>query len=334
MRKSLQTESCGFSDSRCEKGTFMGFRKKISFVIPCYNSSRTIDAVLDEIISVVKDKENVYDYEIVAVNDCSPDNVIERLYARADQNTRIKVINLAVNVGKHSAVLEAYRRVTGDYVVNVDDDGQIPLDRLWDLIEPLEQGHDMAMARYARKKENGIKRFGSGLNHKMTQILLEKPKDLVFSNFIARQNYICKAMGEYTNVFPYLEGLSLRTTRDIVMVPMEERARTAGESNYTFKKSLALWANGLTAFSVKPLRIGMIVGGMLAAAGSFGILLALILAIVFSVSVTGAVYVILTLLICTGLVLLQLGIAGEYIGRTYIAVNHYKQTVVKETRNL
>lgn len=312
----------------------MEHRKTISFVIPCYNSSRTIDGVLDEIISRMKEKEAVYDYEVVAVNDCSPDNVIEHLYARADENPRIKVVDLAANVGKHGAVLEAYRRVSGEYVVNVDDDGQIPLDRLWDLIEPLEQGHDMAMARYARKQEGGVKRFGSSLNHNMTRILLEKPDDLVFSNFIARQNYICKAMGEYANVFPYLEGLSLRTTRDIVMVPMEERARAAGRSNYTFKKSLALWSNGLTAFSVKPLRIGMILGLLLGAAGFIGIVLALILKIGFSVPVSGAAAAILALLVCTGLIMLQLGIAGEYIGRTYIAVNQYKQTVVKGTRNL
>ena len=83
-----------------------------------------------------------------------------------------------------------------------------------------------------------------------------------------------------------------------------------------------------------PLRIGMIIGFLLGAAGLLGLVLAIILKIGFSIPVSGAAAAILALLICTGLIMLQLGIAGEYIGRTYIAVNQYKQTVVKGTRNL
>ena len=158
----------------------------ISFVIPCYNSEKTILAVIDEISSVMRMREGAYDYEVVAVNDCSPDKVLEVLRDRAARDPHLRVASLAGNVGKHAAVLAGYSLAAGDYVVSVDDDGQCPIEHLWELIAPLERGHDMAMADYGVKQQTPLKRFGSAMNHQMSHLLLGKPKNVVFSNFIAR----------------------------------------------------------------------------------------------------------------------------------------------------
>ena len=93
----------------------------ISFVIPCYRSQATIKKVIDEIIEVVAQRAE-YDYEIICVNDGSPDNVYAVLKVLAESNSKIKVINFAKNMGKHAAVLAGYAYVTGEYVVNLDDD--------------------------------------------------------------------------------------------------------------------------------------------------------------------------------------------------------------------
>ncbi len=307
--------------------------KTISFVIPCYRSERTVAVVIEDIIRKMAERPE-YNYEIVAVNDCSPDRVIDVLMALAEKDEQIKVIDLAGNVGKHTAVLVGYRYATGDYVVSLDDDGQCPVDYLWELIRPLEEGHDMAMAKYAHKTESGFKRFGSRVNHKVSQILLDKPKDLQFTNFIARQKYICKAMAKYKNIFPYLEGLSLRITRDIVLVPMEEMPRLYGKSNFTFSKSLALWMNGFTAFSIKPLRIGTLIGAITAMLGFlYGVFTIIRKIVVPNISV-GYSSLLVAILFCSGLIMLMLGLAGEYIGRIYLSVNRYPQYVVKQARNV
>ena len=102
---------------------------KLSFVIPCYRSENTIERVIDEIKDTVGCHES-YSYEIVCVNDCSPDGVYSVLEKLAKKDKNIKVINFAKNMGKHSAVLAGYHYVTGDFIINLDDDMQSPVPEL------------------------------------------------------------------------------------------------------------------------------------------------------------------------------------------------------------
>lgn len=308
--------------------------KLISFVIPCYRSENTIEFVVDEVIQIVNQRKEQYDYEIILVNDCSPDNTFYKLKALAENNCKIKVIDLAMNVGKHGAIMAGYAHVQGDYVIGIDDDGQCPSDKLWDLIQPLEEGHDMAMAKYPVKEQKGYKNFGSKINNKMSQIMLEKPGDLVFSNFTARQKFVCDEMSKYPNPYPYLEGLSLRTTRDVVLVPMEERKRMAGSSGYTLKKSLSLWFNGFTAFSVKPLRIASIVGFLVAAIGFIYGFYTIINKILHPNVFVGYSSLMVALLFLCGVIMMMLGMIGEYLGRIYICINKAPQYVIRKTINL
>lgn len=306
---------------------------KISFVIPCYRSEKTIGVVIEEIIEKMQERTE-YDYEIVTINDGSPDDVMNVLRLLALENEKIKVINLAQNVGKHAAVLAGYGQATGDYVVSLDDDGQCPMESLWELLAPLEDGHDMAMAQYEKKKQSLLKNFGSRINNKMSQIMLDKPSELIFSNFIARKLFVCRAMAQYTQTFPYLEGLCLKITRDIVLVPMLEKKRISGTSNYTLKKSLALWLNGFTAFSVKPLRIAAFIGFFTALSGFlYGIFTIMRKLVNPSISV-GYSSLLVVILFCAGIIMLLLGMIGEYVGRIYISVNYYSQYVIKEKINL
>ena len=307
--------------------------KLISFIIPCYNSEKTVGSVIDGIREKVGER-NEYDYEIIAINDGSPDGVINVLEDIAASDTKVKVIDLAKNSGKHTAVLVGYKFAEGEFVVSLDDDGQCPIENLWDLIAPLEEGHDMAMAKYECKKEASYKKFGSVVNHRVSQILLDKPGELRFTNFIARQKYICKAMSEYNNIFPYLEGLSLRITRDIVLVPMQEKPRLHGKSNYTFRKSFALWMNGFTAFSVKPLRIASIIGSMVAVLGFIYGVITIIRKLIHPHIFIGYSSILVSILSCSGMIMLMLGLAGEYIGRIYLAVNQYPQYVIKKAINI
>ncbi len=218
--------------------------------------------------------------------------------------------------------------------MSVDDDGQCPMEYLWELIKPLEEGHDMSMAQYAQKKQSRVKNLGSRMNDRMSQMILDKPQGLVFSNFIARQHFICKAMAQYTKAFPYLEGLSLKITRDIVLVPMEEKDRISGMSNYTLKKSFALWLNGFTAFSVKPLRIASLIGLITAMTGFIYGIFTIVRKLLHPGISVGYSSILVAILFCSGMIMLLLGMIGEYVGRIYISVNNYSQYVVRETINL
>lgn len=305
----------------------------LSFTIPCYRSTKTLPAVVEEIDMRVKALGD-YDYEIIAVNDCSPDDTWQTIQKLCEENPKIKAINLAKNVGKHGALMAAYSVVSGDIVIGVDDDGQCPLDQLEALIAPLYNGYDMSMAQYPKKKQSGLKNFGSKVNDFMVRFLIGKPKGLVFSNFIARKRFVCDEIIKYTNPYPYLEGLTLRTTHNIALVPMEERDRTAGRSGYTLKKSLELWVNGCTAFSVTPLRLATVLGVLFALIGFIAGAVVILQKIFGSPMQAGYTSLMAVLLFVGGIIMLLLGLIGEYIGRIYICINNAPQYVIRETRNL
>lgn len=308
--------------------------KKLSFVIPCYGSENTIEFVVDEIIKTVSQRPE-YDYEIIAVNDASPDNVLEVLKGIAQSNKRVKVIDLARNFGKHSAVMAGFSRISGDYIVCLDDDGQCPMDRLWDLLEPIfSEKADYTMAKYQEKKQSAFKNFGSTINSYMSYILINKPKTLNFTNFKAMKRYVADEMLKYENPYPYLEGLTLRTTKNIVTVDMEERERIAGQGHFTFKKSLSLWLNGFTAFSVKPLRIATVLGLVCALVGFIFGLIVIIRKILKPVIAMGYSSMMAVMLFVGGIIMVMLGLIGEYIGRIYISINNSPQYVIRDKINI
>ena len=302
---------------------------KLSFVVPCYGSEKTIENVICEIETVLSQRNEI-EYEIITVNDGSPDNELGVLRKLSVEHNELVIADLSKNMGKHSAVMAGFSLVTGDIVVCLDDDGQCPMNELWKLIDALDNNYDISMAKYYEKKQSLFKNFGSMINSTMTKIMLGKPRDLIFSNFFVIRRYIVDEMIRYKNAYPYLEGLILRTTRRIICVEMEERQRFAGDGHFTLGKSLALWVNGFTAFSVKPLRISTIMGCITALAGIiFGIYVVIRKLVIPEVAV-GYSSIMAAVMFIGGTIMMMLGMIGEYIGRIYICMNNSPQYVIRE----
>ncbi len=307
----------------------------LSFVIPCYRSEETIEKVCAEIAETMALRPE-YDYEIIAVNDCSPDGVLEVLRRLAAADRRIRVVDLAKNFGKHSAMMAGFGYVRGAYVVNLDDDCQCPVGELWRLMDAvILEGCDCATAVYPRKKEAAWKKLGSQVNARMVNWLIEPPKGVNVENFHVIRRYVCDEMLRYPNPYPYVSGLLMRATHRIKMIPMEERERGDGKATgFTFKKSFSLFANGLTAFSVKPLRIASLLGVLFALLGFVYGLAVIIRKLVHPEVMMGYSSLMAVQLFSSGVVMLILGMTGEYIGRIYISLNRSPQYVIRETINM
>lgn len=302
---------------------------KISFVIPCYQSENTIKIVVDEINSVSKEN-GIKDYEIILVNDNSPDNVWGIIQQMAKENSKITGISFAKNFGQHSALLAGYAQCKGDYIVSLDDDGQIPLEALPSLINKLEEGYDVVYAYYKEIQRNSFRKFGTWMAHKMGEIMLGQPKNLKGSSFYVARKFVIDEIIKYNHPYPYLGGLVLRTTRNITSVPTEHRKRLEGKSGYSIKKLLALWINGFTAFSAKPLEIGTYIGGLTACIGLLYAVITIIRKILGAEVLMGWSSTISVILIIGGMILIMLGLIGEYIGRIYICLNNAPQYVIRE----
>lgn len=309
--------------------------KKISFVIPCYGSQDTIEAVVGEIRTTMALRPGL-EFEVVAVNDESPDGVQAVLERLAAQDKRVKVIALAKNAGKANAQMAAFRHLSGDVVVCLDDDGQCPMDHLWELVAPLESGEaDSAVARYPKKKQSAFKRLGSRVNALTDQWLLGKPRGLQISNFSAHRRFVIDEAVRSETAYPYFWGLVLRSTSHVVNVVMEERERLAGRGHFNFRRSFSMWLDGFTACSIKPLRLADVLG-LVCAAGGFLFGVYTVLRKILEPARIDAGYssIIASIFFVGGILMILLGLVGEYVGRIYMAVNRAPQYVIRQSWNL
>lgn len=303
--------------------------KKVSFVIPCYRSALTIGKVVKEIQDTMKGLAK-YSYEIILVNDCSPDDTFEVISALCNENENICGVDLAKNFGQHGALMAGFHQVTGDILVCLDDDGQTPADEVGKLLEEIENGQDVVYASYDHKKHSLFRNFGSWMNEKMAQFLLGKPKELFVSSYFAARRFIVDEMLRYENAYPYVIGLVLRTTKRITNVPVKHREREIGTSGYTLGKLLGLWFNGFTAFSTKPLRIATISGSIFAALGFVYGVYTVIKKFVNPAVPVGFSSMMAAIMFIGGMLMIMLGLIGEYIGRMYICMNNAPQFVVRD----
>lgn len=305
--------------------------KKLSFVIPCYRSENTVMKVVEEIETTVVQRPE-FDYEIILVNDGSPDNVWKVISERAKVDDRVIGINLSKNFGQHSALMAGYNNVSGDIIVSLDDDGQTPACDVFKLIDALDTGYDIVYAQYPKVKQSLFRKWGSGFAKRMTDYMFNYKDDNRASSFFVAKRFIIDEMIRYKNPYPYLVGLVLRTTRNFGFVDIEQRKRYEGKSGYNLKSLISLWVNGFTAFSVKPLEIGAYIGFITAALGFLFALVTVIRKLFINPDIeAGWSSIISIMLVIGGIIMIMLGLIGEYIGRIYICINDSPQFVVKET---
>lgn len=306
---------------------------KISFVIPCYHSSLTLHSVVAEIGAVMSHRPE-YDYEIVLVNDGSLDDTFEVIRTLCAEDNRVKGFNLTKNFGQPNATLAGLAHATGDLIVYSDDDGQSPVDEVWCLIDKIKEGHDLVFAKYKSLKSGIFQRLGSKLNDFMANILLGKPKSVHMGSFWIARKYVTDELVNCNNPYPYLAGLFLKTTSNIANVPTEHKERSIGKSNYTFFKMLSLWLNGFTAFSVVPLRLATVLGASCSIVGFFYVIVIIAIKLRNPAILIGYSSLMATILFASGIIMLILGMIGEYVGRIYMNINKIPQYVVKEKINV
>lgn len=304
--------------------------KKISFVIPCYRSAKTIGHVIAEIETTMKTLPQ-YTFDMILVNDCSPDDTWEVIRQLEAERDNLLGVNFAKNFGQHAALMAGFRYSDGDIVVCLDDDGQTPADEVGKLLAEIEAGRDVVYAKYEHKKHSAFRNFGSCVNELMAQFLLGKPKELFVSSYFAARRFVVNDMIQYDNSYPYVIGLVLRATRNISNVTVNHRERETGRSGYTVKKLLGLWLNGFTAFSIQPLRFATLVGVLCAVCGFLYGIYTIVKKLVVPDVPMGFSSTMAALMFIGGMIMLMLGLIGEYIGRIYISMNNSPQYVVRET---
>lgn len=300
-----------------------------SVIVPCYSSSHTIREVVEETMAVL-DELGKTPYEFILVDDASPDGgeTICTLRKLAKDHEQVRVVELAQNAGQHNAVMAGLNEAQGDVIVCLDDDLQTHPSQLPAMFEEFDKGYDIAYGYYPEKKHSLFRNFGSWVNHMSVRILINKPKDLKTSSFWIIRRFVRDYAVEYKSSFTHLQGIFLRTTRNIVSVPIQHFDRAWGSSGYNFKKLVSLWSN-IMGYSIVPLRIARNAGVFFSVLSILGALAIALKKIIAPTSAVGWYSMMVAICFFSGLIMLFLGMIGEYLGRMYMAQSKHPQYVVR-----
>ncbi len=298
----------------------------LSIVIPVYNSADTISSLVEQLARLPIEGG----HELILVNDGSKDNtaeICERLVAQVPFPVRF--INLSRNFGEHNAVMAGLRYARGEYIITMDDDLQNPPSEVVKLFEyARDQKKDVVYTYYKQKRHSTWRNFGSWLTNHVADVLLDKPKNLYLCSFRCMSAFLVQQICQYEGPFPYVDGLILQVTQSIGQIEVAHAPRQQGQSSYNLRKLVRLWLNMFLNFSIIPLRLSTAVGFLFSGVGFLGTLY-----VVVDHYLEGAPLgwssLMFTLLLFSGVQLLILGIAGEYIGRLYLTSNKRPQFVVR-----
>lgn len=301
-----------------------------SVIIPCYKSDQTIRKVV-ELTMAELDRIGRKEYEFVLVDDGSPDGgkTLQVLRGLVRDYDCVKVVELAKNSGQHNAVMAGLNYASGDIIIAMDDDMQTHPSQLPKILDKLDKGYDIVYGYYPHKQHSIFRNFGSYINYMTVRILLKKPKELKTSSFWAIRKFVRDYAVEYRSAYTHLQGVFLRITRNIGSVPVEHFKREVGTSNYTMKKLLQLWAN-ILGFSVVPLQMATILGFIFAMLGILGAIAVIIRKIVRPVTYIGWPSMMVCICFFSGIILMFMGLIGEYVGRIFLGISNNPQYVVRQ----
>lgn len=295
-----------------------------SIVIPVYNSENC----LDELNQQITDNLGNANYELILVNDKSKDSSWKKIVSLTQVNNRIKGISLKKNSGQDNAIMAGLGQANGEYVVIMDDDLQHSPSDIVKLYEKCREGYDICYGLFPDKKQSIWKNIGSQLNDYLAELFLKKPKGLYLSPFKIIRASLVKEIKEYKGPFPYIDGIVLSLTSNITQIGLVHQKRYDGKGNYNLLRSLSVFLKHITGYSLYPLRFATIIG-IMAAGLSFLLGAYFVIDYLTNASrVEGWITLVLLIVFFNGLILMCVGLIGEYIGRIYLTVTSKRQYVV------
>ena len=288
--------------------------------MPVYNS----EGCLPELVGQLNRLDEVT--QVILVDDYSRDNsraVIRSLQGRYPE--LIDAVFLRKNYGQDNALMAGLRRVTGEFAVIMDDDLQHDPAYIPELLKVCSEGADVCYANYHTKQQSGWKNFGSRINGVIATRILDKPPGIYLSPYKIIARPLVDEVCEYEGPYPYVDGLILRTTSNISQIEVSHNNRYDGESTYSLAKSVSVFLKHVTGFSILPLRVVTFVG-IGAFAGGIALSLYYVNQHFFGIaSPEGWTTLTCLTLVLGGLILLGLGLIGEYLGRIYLLLNQQPQ---------
>ena len=303
---------------------------RLNIIIPVYNSEKVLSELVNSLIDKIKNITKIKTYKIILINDCSEDNSWSNINEICKKNTSVVGINLTKNYGQHNALIAGLNYIDGDYIITMDDDFQHSPKEIKNLIGKVNEGFDVCYTKYNQNKYGFLKVLGSKINNKLSNFLIDKPKDIYLSSFKCMTKKIALEIRKYDGPYVYLDGLIFDITKNVTSINIEHQKRKEGNSNYNFVKLFTLWLRVLTSFSIAPLRMLTFLGFLMVFLSTLVIIIIITLKLLNPDIAAGWSSLVTLIVFFSGLQFVATGLIGEYIGRSYIKINKKPQYVIRE----
>ena len=306
---------------------------KYSIVVPVYNEEEVIHETYRRLTEVMRSTKEAY--ELLFVNDGSRDRTAEIIKEYSEQDPAVVLLDFARNFGHQIAITAGMDYARGEAVVVIDADLQDPPELILEMIKKWKQGFDVVYAkRTKRKGETYFKKQTAAMFYRFLRAMTDIDIPLDTGDFRLLDRKVCNQMNSIQEKNRFVRGLVSWVGFKQIAVEYEREERLAGESKYPLKKMLKLSMDGITSFSYKPLKLASYAGVTLSGIGFIYLLVVLYLKLFTDSTITGWSSLIVIQLFFSGIILIILGMIGEYIGRIYDETKNRPLYIVREKYQL
>jgi polyisoprenyl-phosphate glycosyltransferase len=315
--------------------------KKISILIPAYNEAPVLEKLFARLGNLANDNKN-YDFEFLFVNDGSRDKTLEIIKDYADKDSRVAYVNLSRNFGKEIGMIAGLDHVTGDATVIIDADLQDPPELIPEMIKYWEEGYDDVYAkRKSRTGESWLKKATSRQFYRILQRFTHITIQEDTGDFRLLDRRAVEALKQFRESQRYTKGMFSWIGFNKKEILYNRDPRAAGTSGWNYFKLINLAIDGITSFTIAPLRISTILGFIVSFTAFVYLIFLVVRTIFFGTDLGGYPSTMAVILFLGGVQLLSLGIIGEYVGRIFnetknrplYLVEEYHRGINKKTRS-
>ena len=291
--------------------------KKVTILVPCYNEEESLPALYKALMHLTNQHPN-YNWELLFVDDGSRDSTIQVLKELRQNDKRVSYVELSRNFGKENAMLAGFDYATGDCVIIMDADLQHPPQVIPEMLKKWEEGfEDVYGKRLSRGKESFMRKKLSLLYYSMLQKSTRYDILPNVGDFRLLDRKCIDALKQLRESERYTKGLFCFIGFKKTYVEFETQDRIAGVSSWNYLGLISLAIQGITSFTVAPLRLATLFGTLVSFFAFIYMIFSFIKAVIWGDAVQGFPTLIIIILFIGGVELLCLGIIGEYVGRIF-----------------
>lgn len=308
----------------------MTMNKDISIVVPIYYEEENIFPLYERLKKVISDELDL-NYEIIFINDGSKDDSVKNIKKLRTQDGNIKLIDFSRNFGHQIAVTAGLEHTTGEVSVIIDADLQDPPELIIDMYKKYKEGYDVVYAkRKSRAGESFFKKRTAKIFYRLLDFISEVDIPLDTGDYRLMSRRVVEQLNSMPEKNRFIRGLVTWVGFKQTSVEYNREKRHAGETGYSLSKMIKFSLDGITSFSTFPLKIATIFGTLISGVSFIYILRIIYLKYFTEKTIQGWSSIMVSNLFLGGIILLTLGILGEYIGRIYTELKNRPQYIIKE----